>query len=69
MPGHTPKERKKAHGSHKKLTKAQIKKRSEIAEAIHEKQPGLSTEKKFKFATAQVKKSAKKTRLRKKAKA
>lgn len=38
------------------------KKRSEIAEAIARKQPGLSLEKKFKFATASAKSKLRKRR-------
>ena len=43
-----------------KLSKRQLRKRSEIAEAIKRDNPGISDAKKFKFATAQVKKKKKK---------
>ena len=43
-----------------KLTKGEIEKRKEIADAIKEKNPGISDDKKFAFATATVKKMRKK---------
>ena len=42
------------------LTKGEIEKRKEIADAIKEKNPGISDDKKFAFATATVKKMRKK---------
>lgn len=41
----------------KKMTKAQIKKRKEIADAIHRENPDMPTEKKFRIATAAAMKS------------
>lgn len=44
----------------KKLTKAQIRKRNEIADAIKREQPGISDERKFRIATAAAKKRKRK---------
>ena len=43
-----------------KLTPSEIEKRKKIADAIKEKNPGISDDKKFAFATATVKKMRKK---------
>ena len=43
-----------------KLSKRQLRKRSEIAEAIKRENPEISDTKKHKFATAKVKKKKKK---------
>jgi len=44
----------------KKLTKTKLRKRSDIAEAIKRKNPGISDEKKFRIATSVVLKKKRK---------